>query len=72
MTKQQAKQFAKLWIGQLLWEIRFNRESINCPDEEKDQIEFAINEQFFKLLGLNENIMNAQEIYDLVTTDDSL
>lgn len=70
MTKQQAKHFARLWIGQFLWTVRFNRESVDCPDEEKDQIEFAINEQFFKLLGIHENIMDAQEIYDLVTTEE--
>ena len=70
MTKQQTKHFARLWIGQFLWTVRFNRESVDCPDEEKDQIEFAINEQFFKLLGIHENIMDAQEIYDLVTTEE--
>lgn len=69
MTKQQAKQFARLWIGQLLWEVKFDRNSVDCPDEEKDQIEFAINAEFFKLLGLNENIMDAQEIYNLINTE---
>jgi hypothetical protein len=71
MTKQQYKQFARLWVGQLLWEVKFDRNSVDCPDEEKDQIELAINEQFFRLLGLNENIMDAQEIYDLIMADDS-
>ncbi len=40
------------------------------PDEEKDQIESAINDQFFKLLGLNENIMDTQGIYNLVNTEE--
>jgi hypothetical protein len=70
MTKQQSKHFARLWIGQLLWEVKFDRDSVDCPDEEKDQIEFAINEQFFKLLGINEDIMDAQEIYNLVNTEE--
>ncbi len=72
MTKNQAKQFARIWVGQLLWEVKFDRNSVDCPDEEKDLIESAINDQFFKLLGLNENIMDAQEIYDLIITDDSI
>lgn len=72
MTKNQAKQFARIWVGQLLWEVKFDRESVDCAPVEKDMIEQAINDQFFKLLGLNENIMDAQEIYDLIITDDSL
>ncbi len=70
MTKNQAKQFARIWVGQLLWEVKFDRNSVDCPDEEKDQIESAINDQFFKLLGLNENIMDTQGIYNLVNTEE--
>ena len=70
VTKQQAKAFARIWVGQLLWEVEFDRNSVDCPDEEKDLIESAINDQFFKLLGLNENILNAQEIYDIVNTEE--
>lgn len=69
MTKNQAKQFSRIWIGQLLWEVKFDRNSIDCPDDDKDLIESSINEQFFKLLGLY-GIMDAQEIYDVVNTEE--
>lgn len=69
MTKNQAKQFARIWIGQLLWEVKFDRNSIDCPDEDKDLIESAINDQFFKLLGLC-GMMEACDIYDLVNTEE--
>lgn len=69
MTKNQAKQFARIWTGQLLWEFKFDRNSIDCPDEDKDLIESAINEQLFKLLGIY-GMMDAQEIYDVVNTEE--
>lgn len=71
MTKQQAKQFAKIWVGQLLWEVKFDRDSIDCTDEDKDLIQAAIQEQFFKLMGRHE-LLTIQEAYDLITSDDSL
>lgn len=71
MTKQQAKVFAKAWIGQLLWEVDFDRKSVNCPDEEKDMIELAINDEFFKLLG-KFGYLSPQEIYDIIMSDDSI
>jgi len=69
MTKNQAKQFARIWVGQLLWEVKFDRNSVDCPDEEKDQIESAINDQFFKLLGFK-GLMSPQELYDLLNTEE--
>ena len=68
MTKNQAKQFARIWVGQLLWEVKFDRNSVDCPDEEKDLIESAINDQFFKLLGFK-GLMSPKELYDLLNTE---
>jgi len=65
MTKEQAKKFARVWIGQLLWEVNFDRKSVDCPDEDKDIIELAINDQFFKLLGKCD-YLSPQEIYDIM------
>jgi len=69
VTKEQAKKFARVWIGQLLWEVTFDRKSVDCPDEDKDMIELAINDQFFKLLGKC-GYLSSQEIYDI--TNDSI
>jgi len=69
MTKNQAKQFARIWVGQLLWEVKFDRNSVDCPDEEKDLIESMINDQFFKLLG-HCGAMFPQEIYDTIITEE--
>lgn len=71
MTKQQAKVFARIWIGNLLWEVKFDRDSIDCPDEHKDLIQAAIQEHFFKLLGVYE-CLTPQQVYDLIMIDDSL
>lgn len=68
MTKKEAKKFAEVWIGNLLWEVNFKRESINCPDEDKDLIQSAIQEKFFKLMGKYEYI-TPQAIYDLITEE---
>jgi len=70
MTKQQAKAFAKIWVGQLLWLHDFDRNSVDCPDGDKNEIEWAINDQFFKLLGRNELMLNPQEIYDIIMTEE--
>jgi len=71
MTPQQAKQFARLWIGNLVWEVAFDSDSVDCPDEDKSMIKVAIDDQFFKLLG-NKGMMSPQDIYDVIVTDDSL
>jgi len=69
MTKSQAKQFARIWIGNLLWEVKFDRNSVDCPDEDKDQIEQAINDQFFKMLGTNGH-MDPQDVYDVINYEE--
>ena len=33
MTKSQAKQFAKIYIGQLFYDHTFDKDLVDCPDE---------------------------------------
>lgn len=66
MTKQQAKQFAKLFIGSKFYEYRFfDKNLIDCPDEDKQLIQTEINAALCKMLGNISGYLSPQEIYEL-------
>jgi len=64
MTKQQAKQFAKIYIGQLFYDHTFDKDEIVAPDEDKDLMEVEINNLLCRMLGVYDSL-SPQEIYDI-------
>jgi len=66
MTKSQAKAFAKIYIGQLFYDHTFDKDQIECPDEDKALIEVEINNLLCRMLGVYD-CLEAQDIYNIVT-----
>jgi len=69
MTKQQAKAFARIYVGQSLFTHYFDKDCIDATDEDKDLIKYHINELFIKMLG-SYGYMEPQEIYDLINIEE--
>ena len=66
MTKQEAKAFAKIYIGQLFYDHTFDKDEIDCPDEDKDLMEVEINNLLCRMLGVYD-CLDPQDIYNIVT-----
>ena len=66
MTKSQAKQFAKIYIGQLFYDHTFDKDLVDCPDEDKDLMEVEINNLLCRMLGVSD-CLDPQDIYNIVT-----
>ena len=66
MTKSQAKAFAKIYIGQLFYDHTFDKDGIDCPDEDKDLIEVEINNLLCRMLGVYD-CLGPTDIYNIVT-----
>lgn len=64
MTKNQAKQFAKIYIGQLFYDHIFLKDEIVAPDEDKELMEVEVNNLLCRMLGVYDSL-SPQEIYDI-------
>ena len=64
MTKNQAKQFARIYIGQLFYDHTFLKDEIVAPDEDKELMEVEVNNLLCRMLGVYDSL-SPQEIYDI-------
>ena len=69
MTKQQAKQFAKIYVGQIWFDHIFKRDEIDASEHDKNLMEAEVGAFFQRILG-NCTYMTPDEIYNVIITEE--